>query len=104
MQIRFSGGQDEIPRNWYNVCADLPTRAEPYIDPASKRPLVAADLSNMFTQPLIEQELDQITRYVPIPEDVREKYATWRPTPLIRAVALERYLDTDCKIFYKYEG
>ncbi|MBX7268189.1 DUF1611 domain-containing protein [Micromonospora sp. Llam7] len=93
-----------IPRHWYNVTADLPELGEPYLDPVSGRPVGDDSLGELFAPDLVEQELEQSRRLVPIPDEVLDMYARWRPTPVVRAVALERALGTRCRIFYKYEG
>ncbi|MEU4625424.1 TrpB-like pyridoxal phosphate-dependent enzyme [Actinoplanes sp. NPDC023801] len=98
------GSAVPIPRHWYNAAADLPELYGPYIDPATGRELTADSLTELFAPELVEQELDRSTRLRPIPDEVMERYALWRPTPLIRATGLERALGTKCKIFYKYEG
>ncbi|MET0423382.1 MAG: TrpB-like pyridoxal phosphate-dependent enzyme [Actinoplanes sp.] len=93
-----------IPRHWYNAVADRPELYEPYIDPATGQELPAESLTELFAPELVEQELDRTTRMRAIPEEVLDRYALWRPTPLLRATGLERALGTKCKIFYKYEG
>lgn len=95
--------EKEIPRNWYNIQADMPNALLPPLHPATKKPITPADLEPIFPKGLIEQEVSQ-ERYIPIPEEVREIYKIWRPTPLFRATYLEKALDTPAKIFYKYEG
>lgn len=95
--------EDKIPKQWYNIVADLPSPMDPVLHPATGRPVTAEDLAAIFPPSLIEQEMSQ-QRWVNIPESVMEKYLIWRPTPLRRAVALERYLDTPARIYYKDEG
>lgn len=93
----------EIPERWYNVVADMPTPPRPPLDPATHEPIGPEALAPLFPMALIEQEVST-ERWVPIPERVREIYARWRPTPLYRAHALEKAIDTPAHIYYKYEG
>ncbi len=93
----------EIPRQWYNVAADLPNPAAPPLHPGTKKPIGPADLAPIFPMPLIEQEVSD-KRWVDIPEEVLDVLSLWRPTPLFRAYDLEAALGTPAKIFYKYEG
>ena len=93
----------EIPRQWYNIQADMPNKLEPALHPVTKQPLQLEDLLPIFPEELIKQEVSQ-ERWIDIPEEVVDKYKIWRPTPLIRAYELERALDTPAKIYYKYEG
>ncbi len=93
----------EIPKQWYNVLPDLPTPLEPPLDPETKEPMNPEKLKALFPEALIEQEMST-ERWIDIPPEVLDIYAIWRPTPLIRAINLEEYLDTPAKIFYKYEG
>ena len=95
--------EDQIPTAWYNLRADMPTPPEPMRLPNGEvaRP---EDIAPVFADELVRQELDNTTRYVPIPEPVMEMYRVYRPSPLIRAYNLERALNTPAKIFYKFEG
>ena len=93
----------EIPRQWYNILADLPKPLPPPCHPATLKPLGPADLAPLFPLELIKQEVSA-ERFVDIPDEVLDVYRLWRPTPLFRAYALEKALDTPAKIFYKYEG
>lgn len=93
----------EIPKQWYNVLADLPSPLEPPLDPETKEPMNPEKLKALFPEALIEQEMST-ERWIDIPPEVLDIYSIWRPTPLIRAVNLEEYLDTPAKIFYKFEG
>jgi len=93
----------EIPRQWYNILADLPTPMDPPLHPGTGEPVTADDLAPIFPMNLIEQEVSQ-ERFIDIPEPVLEKYAMWRPSPLYRARALEKALDTPARIYYKHEG
>ncbi len=100
---RFDLPQSEIPTHWYNVQADLPRPLPPVLHPGTKQPIGPADLAPLFPMALIGQEVSQ-ERYIEIPEEVREIYKLWRPTPLLRARRLEKALDTPAHIYYKYEG
>jgi tryptophan synthase beta chain len=100
---RFFLEQKDMPTRWYNVQADLPEPLPPMLHPVTKEPLTPPDLAPLFAMELIMQEVSQ-ERYIDIPEEVQEIYATWRPTVLHRAYNLEKALDTPAKIFYKYEG
>ena len=102
-QVRFDLPQDEIPQQWYNIQADLPRPLPPVLHPGTKQPVGPDDLAPLFPMALIGQEVSQ-ERYVDIPEEVREIYKLWRPTPLLRAYRLEQTLDTPAHIYYKYEG
>jgi tryptophan synthase beta chain len=92
-----------VPTHWYNLAADLPEPCPPALHPGTHEPLGPDDLAPLFPMALIMQEVST-ERYVEIPQTVREIYALWRPSPLIRAHRLERVLGTPAKIFYKYEG
>ena len=100
---RYLLNEDAIPTRWYNIAADLPTAPPPPLHPGTGQPVGPDDLAPLFPMSLIMQEVST-DRWIEIPDPVREVYALWRPTPLHRALALERELGTDCKIFYKYEG
>ncbi|MFN8371482.1 MAG: TrpB-like pyridoxal phosphate-dependent enzyme [Anaerolineae bacterium] len=100
---RFDLPQSEIPRAWYNIQADLPRPLPPVLHPGTKQPVGPADLAPLFPMALIMQEVSQ-ERYIEIPEEVREIYKLWRPTPLLRARRLEKALGTPAHIYYKYEG
>lgn len=94
---------EEIPRKWYNILPDLPKELPPPLDPKTREPVKPEQLEPIFPKELIRQEVSQ-ERFIEIPEDVREVYMRYRPTPLYRAIYLERMLKTPAKIFYKYEG
>ena len=94
---------DDLPTHYYNIKADLPSLPPPPLHPATRKPLVPLDLEVLFSRGFIAHET-ATERYVPIPAEVREAYAVFRPTPLIHATALEKHLDTPARIFYKYEG
>ena len=102
-RTRFDLDQNEIPRFWYNISADSPVPPAPVFDPATREPVTPEALLKLFPMPLIEQEVTT-DRFVPIPEEVREVYKLYRPTPLLRARRLERELQTPAHIYYKYEG
>ncbi len=95
--------ESEIPRQWYNIAADMPTPMEPYLHPGTGQPATPDDFAPIFPMPLLEQEMSQ-DRFIDIPEAVLEKYLIWRPTPLYRAYELEKHLDTPAKIYFKNEG
>ena len=90
----------EMPRSWYNIQADLPTPMQPVLHPGTGQPVGPEDLSPLFPMPLILQEVSQDAE-VAIPEAILEAYNLWRPTPLMRAIRLEKLLNTPAKIFYK---
>ncbi len=94
--------EDELPKQWYNIAPDLPKPLPPFIDPVTKEPGVGI-VPRIFPKAIIAQELSQ-DRWIDIPEEVREVYSLWRPTPLYRAINLEKALKTPAKIYYKYEG
>ena len=95
--------ESEIPRQWYNIAADMPTPMEPPLHPGTGQPAGPEDFAPIFPMPLLEQEMSQ-DRFIDIPEAVLEKYLIWRPTPLYRAYELEKHLDTPAKIYFKNEG
>ncbi|ADI01318.1 MULTISPECIES: TrpB-like pyridoxal phosphate-dependent enzyme [Syntrophothermus] len=95
--------EDKIPKYWYNVQADMPNPLDPPLNPRTGEPATPDDLLPIFPMGLIEQEVSQ-ERYIEIPQEVREIYRLWRPSPLYRAHRLEKALDTPCRIYYKYEG
>lgn len=102
-KIRFTLDQSDLPREWYNINADMPVSPAPVLNPQTKEPVTPDFLSVLFPMELIMQEIST-ERYIPIPEEVREIYKLWRPTPLLRARRLEKILDTPAHIYYKYEG
>ncbi|GAA2907325.1 TrpB-like pyridoxal phosphate-dependent enzyme [Streptosporangium fragile] len=95
--------ESRIPRNWYNIVADLPVPPPPPLHPVTSEPVGPDDLAPLFPAELIEQEVSA-ERFPAIPESVRDVYRLWRPTPLVRARRLERSLGTPARIYYKYEG
>ncbi len=96
--------ETEIPKQWYNVRADMKTKPAPLLNPGTHQPLTAEELSPIFCKELIDQELDDTTPFIPIPEEIRDYYKTYRPSPTIRAYHLEKALGTPAKIYYKFEG
>lgn len=102
-QTKYLLNESDIPHFWYNINADSPVAPAPVFNPQTKQPITPADLLALFPMGLIEQEVSQ-ERYIPIPEEVREVYKLWRPTPLIRARRLEQALHTPAHIYFKYEG
>lgn len=103
-QKKFLLEEKDIPRAWYNVVADMPTKPAPLINPATHEPLKEEDLYSVFSREASHQELDYTNRFIAIPEEVRELYRIWRPTPLVRADGLERALDTPAHIYFKNES
>ena len=95
--------ESKLPKAWYNINADMPVPPQPMLHPGTMQPVTPDFLSALFPMSLILQEVST-DRYIEIPEPVREIYKLWRPTPLMRAVRLERMLDTPAHIYYKYEG
>ncbi|MCL2496940.1 MAG: pyridoxal-phosphate dependent enzyme, partial [Clostridiales bacterium] len=93
----------ELPQQWYNVQADMPERPAPMLHPATLKPPSPQDLSAIFADELIQQEIS-VERFIDIPREVQDFYRVWRATPLCRARNLEKMLDTPAKIFFKYEG
>jgi tryptophan synthase beta chain len=93
----------EMPEVWYNVQADLPNLPKPPLHPGTKQPVRPEDLAPLFPMELIRQEAST-EKWIPIPDEIREIYRLWRPTPLIRARRLEKALDTPARIYFKYEG
>ncbi|MBW2377336.1 MAG: TrpB-like pyridoxal phosphate-dependent enzyme, partial [Deltaproteobacteria bacterium] len=102
-QTKITLEENEIPERWYNVVADMPNKPLPPLNPATKEPIGPEALAPLFPMALIEQEVSQ-ERWIPIPEQVRQIYTQWRPTPMFRAYGLEKALDTPAHIYYKYEG
>src|SRR5690606_34451268 len=95
--------QTRIPTHWYNILADMPVPMPAVLHPGTLQPVGPADLAPLFPMSLIMQEVSS-ERNIPIPDAVRDIYRLWRPTPLVRAVRLEKALDTPAHIYYKYEG
>ncbi len=102
-RVKFVLGEQDIPTHWINLMADLPGNAPPPLHPGTKQPAGPDDLAPLFPLSLIQQEVSAEPQ-IEIPEPVRDAYKLWRPTPLHRALRLERELDTPAHIYYKYEG
>lgn len=102
-QVKFVLNEDEMPRVWYNIMADLRNPPAPVLHPGTHQPVTPADLAPLFPMSLILQEVST-ERYIDIPEPIRDVYRQWRPSPLFRARRLEKALDTTAHIYYKYEG
>ena len=96
--------ESEIPKNWYNVRADMKNKPAPLLNPATLQPMTAKELSPVFCDELIAQELNDTDAYIEIPEEIRNFYKMYRPSPLVRAYCLEEKLQTPAKIYYKFEG
>ena len=96
--------EDEMPRVWYNLRADMANKPAPLLNPATLQPMTAAELEGVFCKELVAQELDDHTPYFEIPREIRDFYKMYRPSPLVRAYCLEEKLDTPAKIYYKFEG
>jgi|TARA_B100001029_G_scaffold179379_1_gene188672 tryptophan synthase beta chain len=102
-QKKFYLSENDIPKQWYNVQADIPKPLDPALHPGTGDPAGPDDFAPLFPMELIMQEVSQ-DRWIDIPQPIIDMYRTWRPTPLIRAINLEKALGTPAKIFYKYEG
>lgn len=102
-QRKFTLEEKENPENWYNILADMPNKPLPPLHPGTLEPLGPEALEPLFPKALIEQEMSA-DKWISIPEEVRDIYSLWRPTPLYRAYGLEKALDSPAKIYYKYEG
>ena len=96
--------EDEMPKTWYNVRADMSHKPAPLVNPGTGAPMGFEDLRPVFCDELIRQELDNDTREIPIPQEIRNFYKMYRPSPLVRAYCLEEKLQTPAKIYYKFEG
>ena len=96
--------EQEMPRQWYNVRADMKKKPAPILNPGTLEPITFEELSGIFCEELARQELDENTRYFDIPEEIRNFYKMYRPSPLVRAYCLEEKLDTPAHIYYKFEG
>ncbi len=96
--------ENEIPNAWYNLRADMPIKPAPLLNPATHQPMTVDELSGVFCRELAEQELDNDTALIPIPEEIQSFYRMYRPSPLVRAYFLEEALGTPAKIYYKFEG
>ena len=96
--------EDELPRYWYNVRADMTKKPAPLLNPATREPVTAEELERVFCRECVKQELDDTTPLIPIPQPVLDFYKMYRPSPLIRAKFLEKTLGTPARIYYKFEG
>ena len=96
--------ENEMPQSWYNVRADMKVKPAPLLNPGTLQPMTAEELGGVFCDELVNQELDNDTPYIPIPEEIRNFYKMYRPSPLVRAYCLEEKLQTPAKIYYKFEG
>ena len=96
--------ESEMPKAWYNLRADMKNKPAPLLNPGTLQPMTAQELSGVFCEELVQQELDNDTPYFEIPEEIRSFYKMYRPSPLVRAYCLEEKLQTPAKIYYKFEG
>ena len=96
--------ENEMPTQWYNVRADMKNKPAPLLNPATLKPMTAEELGHVFCDELVKQELDDTNPYIDIPQEIRDFYRMYRPSPLVRAYCLEKKLGTPAKIYYKFEG
>ena len=96
--------EKEMPESWYNVRADMKNKPAPLLNPGTGKPCTAEELSHVFCDELVKQELNDTDAYIPIPQEIRDFYKMYRPSPLVRAYCLEKKLGTPAKIYYKFEG
>ena len=96
--------ENEMPKEWYNVRADMKNKPAPLLNPQTLEPMTAEELGAVFCDELVQQELDDTNPYIEIPQEIRDFYKMYRPSPLVRAYCLEKKLDTPAKIYYKFEG
>ena len=96
--------ENEMPKQWYNLRADMTNKPAPLLNPGTLQPMTFDELRGVFCDELVKQELDDTTAYFDIPEEIREFYKMYRPSPLVRAYCLEKALGTPAKIYYKFEG
>ena len=101
---KFLLQEKDIPTAWYNIVADMENKPLPPLNPKTKEPLNPEDLYPLFAKGLVDQEMNQTDAWIEIPEEVREMYKIWRPTPLVRAYGLEKALDTPAHIYFKNES
>ena len=101
---KFLLEEKDIPTQWYNIVADMKNKPLPILHPGTRQPVVAEDLYPLFAKELAEQELNETDRWIDIPDEVREMYRIWRPSPLVRATGLEKALDTPAHIYFKNES
>ena len=96
--------ENEIPTKWYNLRADMKNKPAPLLNPGTGQPLTAEEMSGIFCEELVKQELDNDTAFFNIPQEIVDFYKMYRPSPLVRAYCLEEKLGTPAKIYYKFEG
>ncbi len=96
--------ENEMPEAWYNLRADMTNKPAPLLNPGTLKPMTAEELEGVFCRELVKQELDETTPFIEIPEEIRNFYRMYRPSPLVRAYCLEEKLQTPAKIYYKFEG
>ena len=96
--------EEEMPKAWYNVRADMVNKPAPLLHPQTLQPMTEDELAEVFCRELAKQELDETTPYIPIPQEILDFYKMYRPSPLVRAYCLEKQLDTPAHIYYKFEG
>lgn len=96
--------ENEMPKAWYNLRADMTNKPAPLLNPGTLKPMTAEELEGVFCKELVKQELDETTPFIEIPEEIRNFYRMYRPSPLVRAYCLEEKLQTPAKIYYKFEG
>lgn len=96
--------ENEMPKQWYNMRADMKNKPAPLLNPSTLKPMTAEELGQVFCEELVKQEMDDTTAYIDIPQEIRDFYKMYRPSPLVRAYCLEKALDTPAKIYYKFEG
>jgi len=101
---KFILTEKELPTHWYNIVAEMQNKPMPILNPATKQPMKEEELYPLFAEELSHQELNQTDAWIEIPEEVREKYKIYRPTPLVRAYDLEKALDTPAHIYFKNES
>ena len=104
MPYKIYLSEDELPRTWYNLRADMKNKPAPLLNPGTLQPMTAGQLEEVFCAELVKQELDNDTPFFEIPKEIRDFYKMYRPAPLVRAYCLEKALDTPAKIYYKFEG
>ena len=96
--------ESEMPTAWYNVRADMKNKPAPLLNPKTFKPMTLEDMTEVFCEELSKQELNETDAYIPIPQEIRDFYKMFRPSPLVRAYCLEKKLGTPAKIYYKFEG
>ncbi|MBR1736260.1 MAG: TrpB-like pyridoxal-phosphate dependent enzyme, partial [Firmicutes bacterium] len=96
--------ENEMPKQWYNVRADMKNKPAPLLNPGTHQPMKAEELEAVFCRELVNQELNDTDAYIDIPDEILKFYKMYRPSPLVRAYCLEEKLQTPAKIYYKFEG